>query len=311
MNLLKALWNDLTAVFSINQWKATLGSVKSIKKENLRKTLLLLVPQMILYYILFSPPVAGSLYDNLLFHPTKIGHYDAKFLAGTKIENVSLKRGKETLHCWLLNKSGSSKVVLICHGNGGNLTNRAEIMKVFLDQNVSVFIFDYQGYGKSTGSPSIPKIMADSEVALNCLLKEKNYKPENIILFGESLGTGLACHLSTKIKSGGIILLSPYYSIMQLAREKLVWLNLYPDFAFNFPPLDNGLILSQPHSPLLIFHGVKDRLIPAAHAEKLFKSAAEPKKLVLFKNSGHNDIFLNDESEFEKYVKLYCHRYFR
>ncbi|MCW5823427.1 MAG: alpha/beta hydrolase [Cyanobacteria bacterium TGS_CYA1] len=305
MNLLKALWNDLTAAFSIRQWQETLASVKSIKKENLRKTVLLLLPQMVLYYILFSPIVAGALYDNLLFHPTKVGHFDATFLTGVKIENVSLKSGKETLHSWFLRKSQTSKVALICHGNGGNLTNRAELMKALLDQNVSVFIFDYQGYGKSTGSPSIPKIISDSRVALNYLLDKEKYKQENIILFGESLGTGLACKLSTEIKSGGIILLSPYCSILRLAREKLIWLNLYPDFMFTFDHLDNAKILSKPHSPLLIIHGAKDRLIPVAHAEKLYATAVDPKQLVLLKDSGHNDIFLNDALDFENGLKRY------
>lgn len=299
MNLLKALWNDLTAVFSFKQWKDTFGSLKSVNRKSLFKTIQLLLPQMVLYYILFSPIIAAPLYDNLLFHPTKTGHYNARYLAGTKIENVTLKNGAENLHCWLLNKPGATKIALICHGNGGNLTNRAEIMKALLDQDLSVFIFDYQGYGKSTGSPSIPKVITDAETALNYLLKEKSYKPENIILFGESLGTGLACELSTKVKVGGIILLSPYYSIIQLAREKLLWLNLYPDFAFNFPHLDNAKILSSKHPPLLIFHGLKDRLIPVANSEKLFKTAIEPTQLVLLKNSGHNDVFLNDGREFK------------
>ncbi len=311
MNLLKALWNDLTAVFSIKQWKDTFGALKSVNRKSLFKTIQLLLPQMVLYYILFSPLVAAPLYDNLLFHPTKTGHYDARNLAGTRIENVTLKNGEESLHCWLLNKPGSTKIALICHGNGGNLSNRADIMKAFLDQGLSVFIFDYQGYGKSTGSPSIPKVITDAEKALNYLLKEKNYKPENIILFGESLGTGLTCHLSTKDKVGGIILLSPYYSIVQLAREKLVWLNLYPDFAFNFPHLDNGKILSQSHPPLLIIHGMKDRLIPVANAEKLFKTSMEPKQLVLLKNSGHNDVFLNDETEFKNGLRDFFDQYLK
>lgn len=311
MNLLKALWSDLTAVFSFKQWKDTFDALKSVDRKSLFKTMQLLLPQMVLYYILFSPFVAAPLYDNLLFHPTKIGHYKARNLDGTRIENITLKNGEESLHCWLLNKPGSTKIALICHGNGGNLTNRADIMKALLDQGLSVFIFDYQGYGKSTGSPSISKVITDAQTALNYILKEKSYKPENIILFGESLGTGLACELSTKVKVGGIILLSPYYSILQLAREKLVWLNLYPDFAFNFPHLDNEKILSQNHPPLLIIHGMKDRLIPVANGEKLFQAALEPKQLVLLKNSGHNDVFLNDGKEFKNGLKGFLDHYLK
>ncbi len=309
MNLYKALWNDLTAAFSIKQWKETIISVQSIKRENLRKTFLLLLPQLILYYLLFSPFIAGALYDNLLFHPTKTGHFDAKYLIGTKIENIYLKNGNENLHCWFLKKPTASKVALICHGNGGNLTNRAEIMKSFLDQNISVFIFDYQGYGKSTGRPSIPKIVSDSKIALAYLLENRKYKQENIILFGESLGTGLACKLSTDMKSGGIILLSPYYSILRLAREKLAWLNLYPDFMFSFDHLDNAKVLSKPHSPTLIIHGAKDRLIPITHAEKLYATAVDPKQFVVLKSSGHNDIFLNDTTDFENGLKRFFKRY--
>ncbi len=306
MKFLKELIGDLTAVFSIKQWKETFTTTKSINKKSFARTLRLLIPQLVLYYILFSPAVAMPLYDSMLFHPTRTGPFDAKRLAGVPIENVQIKsKNGETIHCWYLKNPGSNKIVFISHGNGGNLTTRAELMAMLLKLGVSVFIYDYQGYGKSSGSPNLVKIKEDGDAALNYLLKDKIYKEEQIYLCGESLGSGVTCELSTSIKSGGIILLSPYYSIIKLAKQKLILLNIYPDFCFTIPPYNNALILSLPHAPLLILHGEKDRLIPPSNSQKLFADASVPKQLVWLKNSGHNDILDRDYDTCENALKAF------
>lgn len=306
MNFLQEMINDLTAVFSPKQWKETFSATKSINKKSLAKTFKLLLPQFFIYYILFSPAIAVPLYDSLLFHPIRTGPFDAKRLVGVNIESDYIPTtNKERLHYWYLKNPGSEKVLFVSHGNGGNLTSRAELAEIFLKQGVSVFMYDYQGYGKSTGSPSLSKINEDGLCALNYLLKEKNFKESDVILFGESLGSGVTCQLSKDIKSGGIILLSPYYSMTKLARQKLSWLNFYPDFLFTTPPYDNGKVLSSPHAPLLIIHGEKDRLIPPSNSQELFSVALEPKQIAWLKNSGHNDIMDKDPKALKDAIKAF------
>lgn len=306
MKLVREIFNDLTAVFSIKQWKETFASAKSIKKKSFAKTLKLLLPQFLIYYVLFSPAVAVPLYDSLLFHPTRIGPYSANRLAGVPIENIFVTcPNKERLHCWYLKNPDATQVVFISHGNGGNLTGRAELMAMLLNLGLSVFIYDYQGYGKSTGSPSLTKIAEDGNCALNYLLKEKNYKASNVILLGESLGTGVTCKLSTEYEDAGIILLSPYYSMQKLARQKLSWLNIYPDFLFTTPAYDNGKILSKHHAPLLIIHGEKDRLIPPSNSQELFAQAIMPKEILWLKNSGHNDIMDQDPEALKEGIRAF------
>lgn len=306
MKLVREILNDLTAVFSLKQWKETFACAKSINKKSFAKTLKLLLPQFLLYYVLFSPAVAVPLYDSLLFHPTRIGPYGAHRLAGVPIENIYVTcPNKERLHCWYLKNPGAAQVVFISHGNGGNLTTRAELIALLLNLGLSVFIYDYQGYGKSTGSPSLTKIAEDGNCALNYLLKDKNYKASDVILLGESLGSGVTCRLSTEHESGGIILLSPYYSMQKLARQKLSWLNLYPDFLFSSPAYDNGKILSQNHAPLLIIHGEKDRLISPSNSHELFAQAIMPKQILWLKNSSHNDIMDKDPEALKQGIKAF------
>jgi len=170
---------------------------------------------------------------------------------------------------------------------------------MFLRDGISVFIYDYQGYGRSAGSPSVEKICEDGNAAFDWLISEKGYHDHDIIVFGESLGTGVACQIAARRHVAGIILQSAYSSLVDLARQKILWLRLYP--ASFFPKqeqLNNAVILSQPHAPLLLVHGGRDRLIPVTHSAQIFRIAVPPKTFTQLPDAGHNDIY---DVNFEQY----------
>jgi uncharacterized protein len=314
ISFIRSVVHELTAAFNPGEWAVLTRKLRQSNRQSLVAAFRVLLPQMAIYYVLLSPPVAAPLYDLMLFHPTMTGCYGAQTIVGSKIENVSFRSGNGSrLHGWYLQSDGSRQVVLISHGNGGNLTNRLPLIAMFLRNGVSVFIYDYQGYGRSEGSPSLSKIMDDGNAAFAWLVAEKGYKESEVILFGESLGSGVACRIAAlqtgdskadiqatqwgQKHVGGIILQSAYSSLVDLAQQKVLWLRLYPRSFFK-EQFDNEDTITRAHAPLLLVHGERDRLIPIVGSERIYRTALEPKTFVSLPHAGHNDIY---DVDFEKY----------
>lgn len=305
VSFIRSLLQELTAAFRPGEWNAVAKRLRQTDRRTFFLTIRNLIPQMLIYYILLSPIVAAPLYNMMLFHPSMAGTYNANSIIGTKIENVYLNtRNGSKLHGWYLPAAKAKQVVLISHGNGGNLTNRMPLIAMFLRQGMSVFIYDYQGYGLSNGTPSIIKMKEDGTAAFDWLLSNKHYSEQDVVLFGESLGTGIACQLAAQKHVAGIILQSPYISLRDLARLKLFWLRLYPDALFSTDEqLDNAKILQQPHAPLLLVHGAHDKVIPITCSEKLFSLAQPQKTFARLENASHNDIYDVDVEQYTASVR--------
>jgi hypothetical protein len=135
------------------------------------------------------------------------------------------------------------------------------------------------------------------------LTGEEGYAAENVVLLGESLGSGVATYVAAHRPVGGIILQSPYVSIEKVGKEQLPVLRMYPTFMFPRIRLDNLAELKKAHQPLLILHGEQDELIPIRHSEILFEQAAEPKRFVRGPNSKHTVLHSDDEPLFVGAIK--------
>jgi hypothetical protein len=147
-------------------------------------------------------------------------------------------------------------------------------------------VYDYRGYGQSKGKPSVKSICADGDAAYQ-FLRARGYSPEQIILYGQSLGCAVACHIAERNKVGAMILQSGFSSLRLVASETHPQLKgavplLVPDV------LDNSKILSKLTTPVLIIHGDKDTTIPFDNATKLYDAAIGPKRLIVCKDAGHN-----------------------
>jgi fermentation-respiration switch protein FrsA (DUF1100 family) len=111
-----------------------------------------------------------------------------------------------------------------------------------------------------------------------------------VIIYGESLGCGVACHLTLYRRCRGLILQSAFTSLSRIGKHVLPFARIYPDWLFPNPGLDNLTMVKGEHPPLLLFHGVLDTLVPFSHARELFDQASEPKHFVPLPTTGHNDI---------------------
>lgn len=247
-------------------------------------------------YVMLAPVVSSSLYDVVLFHPVKKLHNldnalaDIKRQCGVSGEEIYFPSSDGVrLHGIYFALPGGRKTVLFSHGNGGNISHRLLAAAILLKCGVSVFLYDYEGYGQSSGKPSLAGMASDGISAFDYLVNRRKVSARDIVLYGESLGSGISCQILKARQAGGIIIESGFDSLYSVACEKLPWLRAYPPIAFPAPSLDNSAILSGVHPPLLILHGKKDALITPEHAINLCEASSWPKKLIIFSCVGHTD----------------------
>lgn len=193
------------------------------------------------------------------------------------------------LHGWFLPTAGCRFTVLICHGNGGNISHRLE--RVLLMQSklrTDVFLFDYRGYGRSEGSPDEQGTYLDARAAYKYLVHQRRIASENIVLFGESLGAAVAIQLALEVASRALVLESPFTSIADMARA------VYP-FApvtrFLRTRYDSLTKIADVDTPLLVFHGTRDRTVPFEQGQRLFDAAPGPKRFYAISGADHNDTY--------------------
>lgn len=194
-----------------------------------------------------------------------------------------------TIHGWYYRLEQADGALLFCHGNAEHVAHNGEFGNhLAVATNCNVFVFDYRGYGRSTGAPNEAGVLADAETAVQWLAEENGIEPAQVIVFGRSLGGGVACHLVDKYGTRGLILQSTFSSMVDTAGShypcfpvKLVMRNRY----------NSVLRLKDYHGPLLQIHGSVDRVIPIAIGRRLFDSVESGKKsFVVLDGLGHNNV---------------------
>lgn len=260
--------------------------------------------KMSILLMIISPVVLFQFTRQLLFFPDTT-NYDLKepfkFIESkltTKVEDVSFPSVTgEKLNALFFTREGAKKIFLMSHGNAGNVAHRLPQVVHFLNMGMSVLVYDYQGYGKSGGEPSVGGIINDGVAAYD-YLRSQGWKANQIVVYGESLGCAVSCQIAKQREVAGIILQSGFSSLPSAARDRFVWLNLYPDFTFPNPQLNNCTILAAQHAPLLIIHGVKDFILPVKYGDEMYAKAIQPKHIVRLEHSGHNDLLSQDLKEY-------------
>ena len=194
----------------------------------------------------------------------------------------------ERLDAWFVPKAQAQASVLILHGNAGNISHRMDSIAMFHRLGYSVLIFDYRGYGRSTGHPSEAGLYRDAQTAWDNLTRQRGIPPKRIILFGESLGGGVASWLAAREQPGALVLSSAFISVPELAADLYPWL---PAKWLARLRYDTRAALAGIHCPVLIAHSPDDEIVPFQHGQTLFAAAAEP-KVFLPLAGGHNDGFI-------------------
>ena len=197
------------------------------------------------------------------------------------------------LIAWYARAVPGRPTVLYFHGNAGNLTNRAERVRKYTARGFGVFMPSYRGYSGSTGSPTERANVADAKLAYEALRKD-GIASEDIVLYGESLGSGVAVQVAAEKPVGGIVLDAPYTSIVDVAAAAYPFLPVRP---FMFDRYDTMRHLGGVNAPLLVVHGEEDEVIPVDMGRAVYAAANGPKELVTFPGAGHSDHHLHGSTE--------------
>lgn len=243
---------------------------------------------LFLIALIVSPRCSQRLYSGLIFGPDAVRIYPQINVNGIVPEDVYLDSDGYKLHGWFF-KQESPHVVLIHHSNAGNVLMWTSLVEHALTTGASVFIYDYRGYGRSEGTPTVSGICRDGLAAYRHLVDERSYQPGHIVHFGSSLGGGVACEMAYRHKCAGLILHGAFSSLREMATLLLSATRYIPSVFFFRPKLDNAARLAQINVPVLLLHGRWDDMIPLSQAQKNLNAAAGPKSLVELQ-AGHMDV---------------------
>ena len=203
---------------------------------------------------------------------------------GLDAETVRLKtEDGESLTAWRIAPAPGRPFILYFHGNAGGLDLRVERFRAFAEVGIGVLAIEYRGYAGSTGSPSERGLKLDGEATYAAAITS-GVKPERIVAFGESLGSGVAVALAARHKVGALVLDSPYSSIADVAAAAY-W--FVPVRTLLRDPFHNDLLIAQVKAPKLMVHGTKDPVVPVRFGEKLFALANPPKTFWRVEGAGH------------------------
>jgi fermentation-respiration switch protein FrsA (DUF1100 family) len=193
------------------------------------------------------------------------------------------------LHGWFFPQEGEFPVILFCHGNAGNISHRLDNVRLLLKQKLQVFIFDYRGYGKSSGRPSEKGLYQDGLAAYNYLTGKRHLRPGQIIIFGRSLGAAVAIEVALQKRVRSVIIESAFTSTRGMARS--MW--LFSLISRLLPAhYNNQKKIAALDVPKLFIHSEDDEIVPFSMGQKLFATATAPKYFLPLKGAGHNDTYV-------------------
>lgn len=181
-------------------------------------------------------------------------------------------------------------VILYFQGNAANLANRAPVFAMFQRAGWGLAALSYRGYGGSTGSPSEAANVADALALYDQLIAE-GARAEQIVVFGESLGTGIAVQLAAQREIAGLVLSAPYASLADIAADRAPFLAPRLLLRDQYRSIDH---IADVRAPLLWIHGEADAVIPIRYGQALFDAAGEPKTAFVVEGAGHNDLYGRD-----------------
>ena len=228
--------------------------------------------------------------DELAYYP-QIGReiHSTPRQHGMDYEALALDTADgERLDAWFVPAPQAQGVVLFLHGNAGNMSHRMDSIAMFHRLGYGVLIFDYRGYGRSSGKPSEAGLYRDAQSAWDYLTRQRGTEPARIVLFGESLGGAVAAWLASQERPGALVLASTFTSVPDLAADLYPWL---PARWLARLRYDTAAALGQTRGPVLVAHSPDDEIIPFRHGQRLFEAASEP-KVFLELAGGHNDGFI-------------------
>jgi uncharacterized protein len=191
-----------------------------------------------------------------------------------------------TLQLWHRAPEAGMPTVLYFHGNASHIGNRAGIYSALAGKGLGVLALSYRGYGKSEGSPTEQGLYTDARTAIDYAVNTLGVPLDKLVIYGESLGTGVSVQMATEFKVGALVLQAPYTSVVGRAAEIYFYV---PVRLLIHDAYDSLSKMARVHSPLLLLHGELDQTIPVAHGRALFAAANQPKEAIFFPDVEHNN----------------------
>ena len=184
-------------------------------------------------------------------------------------------------------KESDGKIVILFHGNAGNISHRALKAAHFFEKGYGVYLAEYRGYGGNPGSPDEEGLYKDARAAVS-FVQRKGYEASQLVFYGESIGTSVAIEMARRYQPPLLILEAPFTSTVDIAKLGYYWL---PVGLLMKDRHDNLSRIAEVRSSLLIVHGDEDGLIPIALAQKLYETANHPKEFVTIYGGNHVDLY--------------------
>ncbi len=232
------------------------------------------------------------LQDKILFHPKKLGA-DFQYKFKDRFEEINIPfNDTDTMNLikFLPDNIPVKGVVIYFHGNMKNIAHYATFVGPFLKLGYEVWMEDYPGFGKSTGLITEQKLY---EQALQVKkMADVKFHTDSIIIYGKSLGTGIAANLASRTKAKMLILETPYYSIPSMFSS---YAFMYPNEQMSNYKLPTNLFLQDVACPVIIFHGTSDAVIPYRNAKKLLSVLKPTDKFITIEGASHINVNANPQ----------------
>ena len=190
---------------------------------------------------------------------------------------------------WYCAAKENRPVIMMFHGNGGNISHRSNKQAFFCSRGYGFLLAEYRGYGGNEGAPSESGLYKDARAALGWL-KEQQVNMKDVVIYGESIGTGVAMQMALEYPATkAVVLEAPFTGLRNVAKDVMPWFSPFSYFIRD--TYDNLSKVEALNMPLLILHGDKDNIIPARHSEILYSRAkSENSHLTMLKGGNHNDL---------------------
>jgi fermentation-respiration switch protein FrsA (DUF1100 family) len=245
---------------------------------------------LLILLLLYAGVVAYiySIQRQLIYFPSHTYETPREAIAAPTLEEFPVTTTDSiALKGWYAPATKRKLTLVYFHGNGDDLKSSAPIAKLYIDAGYGLLIGEYRGYSGLPGTPTEAGLYDDARAYLKALIAA-GVDPHDIVLFGYSLGTGVASQMATEFPVGGLILLSPYRSLPEVAANQFPFL---PAKQLVKDRFETTRKIRAIKAPLLIANGERDEVIPPVQGRDLFALANEPKEFFTAAQAGHNNMF--------------------
>jgi len=195
--------------------------------------------------------------------------------------------GLDLVHWYRPPSDPGKPVLVVFHGNAGNIGDRVPKLETLFEAGFGILLTGYRGYGGNPGRPTEADLTADAGLVLDWLAGQ-GVAPERTVLYGESLGTGIAVKMAVERPVAAVVLESPYTSIAELAQAHYWYL---PAGWLVLDKWRSQEVIERITAPLLVVHGTRDRTVPLRYGRRIFEAAPEPKEFLIVEGAAHNDLY--------------------